>query len=33
MKMIYKYLVDITMECIVLHFTEKYTELWFKNSY
>jgi len=27
MKMIYKYLVDITMECIVLQVTEKYTEL------
>jgi len=20
------------MECMVLHITEKYTELWFKNS-
>jgi len=27
MKMIYKYLVDITMECMVLHVTDKYTEL------
>ena len=29
---IWKYSVDITMDCIVLHVTEEHTKLWFKNS-